>query len=805
MSRPISQSLFLLLATVLLTAPSDAPPGSELQHSVIWHPEIRYGQQAYVAFGKAFELEGAPEAAVLHIFADSRYILWVNGQYVERGPNRFDPQVPEYDSIDLPGVLKSGHNAVAVLVHHYHDGLAADDPTPLNGRMMRHQPGLAVRVECSVGGKKAVIETDASWRCNADTPFLPSPVSWGWIPDNIDARKGSGDWTAPEFDDSKWATPISVEGKLWGSMMPRSIPRLREIPIKPADIIKRVCNGGKETFEERRPLASALPLTLLEGDELTIDVGRMVLAYDLFELEASEGADLEIAQGHGYVNGALDETYGANRYVARGGRQQYMSGDTCGFRYMQIRVRSGQVTLHDLTVVNRVYPFDRVATFESSDPFLNELWERSMRTTELCSEDGYTDCSARERVEWMGDAALAEWPITRVSFCGPGDDGNPIFSDPRLIKKMLWDIGLSQQTDGRLKAHHPSNRWDIHGYIEDYTCLWLQALRSYYDYTDDKGLVEKLWPRAKAQLQWFFDHKGPNELVQAREFLFADNPLAYKVCEGMTLNAYLVGTLRDAVCLAGVVDDPEAAKQYGEAALDLTSRLNGVLWDEAAGTYRGAVMDGAKTDPTAHAAMTALFYGIVPEEKRPRVLKWLVDHRQQAGSPYSHRFLLEELYVADSPEMDRLAIEVIRDRWGSTLARKDLDTVFEGFGGGSLCHNMGAVSAYFMATRILGVYMDGPARNRHIVIDPRPGDLKSARGAVMTPFGKVPIAWDITDGAFRLETEVPESVECTVRLAATSPEAVSLDGKPVKGIHVHGRKQVFEITPGEHAIECPMQ
>ncbi len=71
---------------------------------------------ASVGFRKGITLSEIPESAKLHIFADARYMLWINGTYVAQGPNRFDPKRPEYDTLHVRDYLNQGANTIAVLV-----------------------------------------------------------------------------------------------------------------------------------------------------------------------------------------------------------------------------------------------------------------------------------------------------------------------------------------------------------------------------------------------------------------------------------------------------------------------------------------------------------------------------------------------------------------------------------------------------------------------------------------------------------------------------------------------------------------
>ena len=82
--------------------------GKKLQSAMIWAEPEANGDGVAAAFRRTFQLTRLPDKADLFVFADARYILWVNGQYVERGPARFQPNGPEYDTIDLASHLQAG-------------------------------------------------------------------------------------------------------------------------------------------------------------------------------------------------------------------------------------------------------------------------------------------------------------------------------------------------------------------------------------------------------------------------------------------------------------------------------------------------------------------------------------------------------------------------------------------------------------------------------------------------------------------------------------------------------------------------
>ncbi len=85
----------------------------------------------------------------------------MNGRLVERGPCRFDPKAPTYDTLDVTRFCQPGANTLAVLVHHFHDGADRTDSVSLSGRIMRHAPGLCARQErVAALGRKRPLHTD---------------------------------------------------------------------------------------------------------------------------------------------------------------------------------------------------------------------------------------------------------------------------------------------------------------------------------------------------------------------------------------------------------------------------------------------------------------------------------------------------------------------------------------------------------------------------------------------------------------------------------------------------------------------
>ena len=266
------------------------PVGRQLQSAFIWTDHRAIGDKPGVAVGfrKSFNLERIPASACLQLFADARYILWVNGIYVERGPARFQPNGPEYDSVEIAPFLQAGKNIVALLCIGNLSG----------GKVMRHPPGLTATLQI---GKRTLWSTDESWKWSDITRFRTVGASWPNLSESlVDATVEDGDWTQAGYNDARWSTAFRISGTSWGPLTLRRIPRLREtvVPV-------HFANGVN------------LPVTLTAGEKLEFTSDRIVQAYPLITLEAEAGTEIKI------------EPYDVT-YVAKAGPQSYFTIDTRG-------------------------------------------------------------------------------------------------------------------------------------------------------------------------------------------------------------------------------------------------------------------------------------------------------------------------------------------------------------------------------------------------------------------------------------------------------------------------------------------
>lgn len=774
----------------VLAAPADSL-GARLQQSMIGAPADVRTESTFLAFRRSFELRAAPRGAVLHLFADARYLLWINGRYVLEGPARFETGGPEYDSIDVGRDLRSGDNCIVVLV-------LANNGTAMSGRMRRHAPCLTASLYAD--GHPALV-TDPAWKWSDRTRYRTPTIDWANITDHFDSRVEDGDWTQPGYDDRNWRKPVHVDGSQWGPLTSRRTPLLRDTPVPIA------FEGGVK-----------LPATLSAGDRLHFTLSRFSQVYTVIDFTAEDGRDaafdLDYADASLGRNGGHDGAFAGVSCRARPGRQVFVTSDSRGLAGGSILVSSGRVTLHSLRLIERLYPFVLVGSFRSSDERLNRLWAVCARSCQVLSDDAYVDCADRERVEWMDNDPPA-FEVTRTALAGPNGDGRLCFSDPRLLGALIRRIGLTLQPEGWVKAHTCSDRFDIHAKMEDRACDWVEGARRYLDSSGDTALIREIWPSVVRQMDYFLARRTPRGLVLGREWVVWGNPAGYLTCEGAGLNAFIYRALLDASHLGRAIGDSANARRLEQAALDLSAAYNRVLWDESAGNYASAwfpeevrtlpenhrevklARAGDRLEPTMFSALWALDQCIVPEQRRARVRAYLLNHRDQAERVMTFYYLFRQLYAADTAESDREVLATMRAKWAGMID-SPWQTSWEEFSGGSKAHVYGMFPGYFLSAYVLGVRPEMPATTKRILIEPRLGDLVSAAGTVVTELGPVPVSWQVGPDRLSFSLEVPAGATATLRLPKPAEDCLlKLDGHPCEA-QPEGRYLTLVVSAGAH-------
>jgi alpha-L-rhamnosidase len=216
-------------STVFLPVISRPVQANEfLNNQAIWAHGGRPAAHEVALFRHRFVLPKAITKAELLIFADTRYEVWVDGQWQGRGPARFSRTRHEYDIYSL-GDLPAGDHLVAVLVQWAPNERRSESVTP---HLLAHIQGQ------TASGPVVVARTSSQWQATLSSAWRKdaAPVHlWNLLGSTeiLDFRQVPADWMQPTFAAQDWAAAVVKPLGRGIEYAPRSIPPLTQIPFGP--------------------------------------------------------------------------------------------------------------------------------------------------------------------------------------------------------------------------------------------------------------------------------------------------------------------------------------------------------------------------------------------------------------------------------------------------------------------------------------------------------------------------------------------------------------------------------------------
>ena len=783
----------------------------------------------FVYFRKGFDLTAKADKAMIHISADGRYQLFVNGHFVGRGPARCDPAFQYYDSYDIAPQLQVGRNVIAVLGHSYGQDMAWY-------QLPRHEPaqwfgcgGIFVQGDLQVNGQVIPINSDDSWRYLESAAWQQdtSAGAVGFV-EVYDARQAPLDWQMIEFDDSTWARaailsesprPGTTAIRPFPLMVPRDIPHLLERPQRAVSLHR--CGQVTEVSDKPNlpQQIGAETLTDLQGCQadgvenlvtgqgqatirttsgqavaIVLDFGGTVTGRPTFDITAPAGAIIDVGYSERLQDDHIEPrehsfltSENVDRVFTRAGRQQWERFEWTGFRYLQLTIRKAQedLVIHKVNLNFTSYPVEQRGSFTCSDDLLNKIWQAGANTLQLCMHDGFEDCPQREQRQFVGDAYVE----ILVNFA--------TFGDTHLAAKFLRQVRQSQRADGMTQTATPSDvAAASKAVIGDYALYWLMAIREYVRYTGDTAIVAELYPGVEGVLGWFARFLDDDHLLnEPPHWIFVDWAEIDKRGQCTALNAQYVHTLRVGAELAEIYGLPNRALTLREQADQTMTAINQHLWDEVRGVYVDCRVDGVQSRRVSQQASgLCLAYGLVPTERLERVISYITDPARvkltaAMGALYQPPAFDEEQDVVlaqpfcahhlhrglVAAEHSDLVLSNIRERWGAMIAAGST-TIWELWSPlASQCHAWSTTPTFDLSTYVLGIapLADGFTKT---LIAPRPCDLKWARGRFPTPHGQIDVGWEWRGEQFILTMKVPETMALKVILPVAA-QRIEINGQ----------------------------
>lgn len=496
------------------------------------------------------------------------------------------------------------------------------------------------------------------------------------------------------------------------------------------------------------------------------------LGHVVLDVQAPEGTVMDIATDDWQVPGGGVALYRSNaftdsadRFILRGGAQRVELFHPRGGKFLQITLRApggpAELSLHEVFIRSRQSLAADRTRFECDHDVLNWAWPTAMRTLICSTDEAYCDCPWRERGSYIGDSFVN----IHQNFI--------LDSDTRVARRTLKLFALAQLPDGQLACCAPAWLRSPH---EDFTLIWLLALRDYWAYTGDASLIDEVWDEVTKIWEspsWIRHESGLWNGSGKR--LFIDWGALCSDRNGdanAVLNILRFGAANACASLAGAIGKHSEAAVFLDNARSVEKALIEHLWNPSEGRFRASL---GSDDSALHANVLALYFGVGDALRRAAILEYLepslrdnflraIQRAPFGGGHlelYFFHYLLPALALNGRPDLAEL---LISEHYG-LIQSHGFDTLPESLSmmrgrQGSRCHSWSGAAAVYAARYVLGIRPAEPGNPRRMVFAPVFHGITKASGRIAHPDGWIDVAWERgSEGGFQSRITAPPGVE----------------------------------------------
>jgi len=628
----------------------------------ITHPDISGHEIGVYLFKRIFELDTDPGQFIIHLSADNRYKLYVNGSFITFGPARSDFKKWRYETLDIGPYLNSGNNIIGVKVWNF--GNLAPEAQFSKGT------GLIVQGH---SGQEKIINTNEKWRVMWDTSYSFHPI------DHLKTHYVTGpgvqfnacnhpwNWIRVPFDGEGWKPAKLLEqGMAMGSirkygnfpkraLYPRDIPLMEYRSQEFAEIRR---NGGMDAAGNIIKKEGKLTIPPGKRVSILLDQGVLTTAYprlvfgkgngsritityaeSLFHTEG-EGQDAEVTKRKGNRDVVAGKKIIGNYDVVIGGggdQRHFESLWWRTFRYVQLDVETKDepLDLYHFKSYFTAYPLEQKSVFQSDDASLSDIMDVSWRTQRLCAGETFFDCPYYEQIQYVGD--------TRIQGL------NTFFAsgDTILWKRSIRDFYDSRWPFGMTQSRYPDNNPQM---IPGYSLIWILIVHDYFMHGNDPEFIESMLPAVEDILFWSEARLDVNDLpgiIEGWNFVdWVDHdgwnagvPPMDDEGNSAIYALRFVDVIQHAVELFEHFDRPGMAARWEAVGAKVQQAVMQHCWD----AQQELVADSPnKTHFSQHANVLAVLTNTIPEKDRKDIVKRIYRDKAIARCSYYYRFYLIE-------------------------------------------------------------------------------------------------------------------------------------------------------------------
>lgn len=309
------------------------------------------------------------------------------------------------------------------------------------------------------------------------------------------------------------------------------------------------------------------------------------------------------------------------------------------FRHIAVDIEvsaESELVLKGVDVNRMNYPLIKKASVDSTEQWVSDLWEISVRTLENCMHDCYEDCPFYEQLQYPMDTRSSSLFTYLVS----GDDSLARQAIIQMQDSFVPSLGLitSRTCSGSMQRQ----------VIPPFALYWIHMVVDHYEFYGDHDFARQFTAVCDNVLETFqrridpdlglvrsFNSLGYWEYTDWTRFWVPQGvPPAYKRTGFSTyINCLYVYTLRRASWLLNLLSRAGVAQEYERRANDVTAAIQAHCFDGEFFTDGLAKNPVPSQEFSEHCQVWAVLAGAVNGERAAHILSEALtkgDTRSQA-------------------------------------------------------------------------------------------------------------------------------------------------------------------------------
>ncbi len=709
------------------------------------------------------------------------YELYINGE--KTGDHLLDPAPSNYDkqayyaSYDVTGQLQSGKNAIGIILGNgfYGQNISWKNDPESERDLAYGKPAVRLRLKIAYDdGSVEDIITNDNWK-NATGPIVFDNIYGG---DIYDARYEINGWDKPSFIDDAWENAKVVQPDV-NKISAQNMPPIRRLyEFTPQRVYKS--SEGKWIVDFGQNMAGWVRIAVNEKEGQEIKITTV-------ETLTQDGKDIFPGTTGGDANGMAQWF----KYICKGEGLEVWEPKFSyhGFRFAHIEGISSEPDANTIKAYMVATDMEQTGSFTSSEPLYNKM-DTISKWTIIANMHGLPeDCPHREKNGWLGDShAFCEYALYNYDLLN-------------FYKKYMEDIRTQRRSveggdNSGVKYRVPTmiapgKRTSTIAKL-DWGIAYMYLPWYNYLHTGDDSMVLEYYEDVKELTEYYLTFKDEQGIVQdgmgdwcPPRWDRRQNPDAMECHPVVSANAYFYDVLGIMERFAIMNNDPAFTAKMKIEKEALLEAFNTVYLEKI--PLVNHYWYGSQT-----ATVMALQFGMVPEDKISSVVNGLaydivgVKGGHHATGIHGDRYIYTVLSKYGKADLAHQILttptfpsQTYTMNYGFTtwperrFFWEDMHELTN-----SLNHPMNSGFSAFFFESLGGIQScrENVGYKEFSVNPVYSATLTGTTVNVPTSYGNIRNAWEIKDGNFNMNLQVPFNTSANVTVPQNSLQTLTING-----------------------------